>query len=123
MIPRESGFFFHVPNQGKRSRLVGQQFKGMGMLPGLTDLVFVARRYRKAAVTGFDAVAGFMELKNPTFTGDLHKAWSSDQADFRDLCNGLGFAWCVLNDLDHIVEWVRGFYEQHGLRVLKVHVP
>lgn len=102
-LPAEA-FAFHVPNQGKRSRLTGLLFKAMGMKPGMTDLVIVVFQDGRA-------FCAFLELKvgkNPL---------SKDQRDFRDLCSRFGAPWAVAYDLDAALSFVSAFLAGFGLRL------
>lgn len=96
-IGRDDGFFFHVPNQGKRSFMTGGLFKGMGMLPGMTDLVLVIRLKGGGPVT----VNGWLELKHHATRKPFNaeRAMSEPQVDFRDQCDRLGFPHFVAHDL------------------------
>lgn len=95
-IRPEDGFAFHVPNQGKRSLVTGGLFKGMGMLPGMTDLILVAR----------DGRVAFLELKRPDGKGKLRP----DQEAFRDRCASLGIKWGSARTLDEVADFARAFY-------------
>lgn len=105
-VPAGGGFFFHPPNQGKRSLTTGGLFKGMGMMPGLTDLVLVA-----AARDGVGRCA-FLELKRPDGKGALSPA----QVQFRDLCNALGIMWGEAKTLAEVEAFARKFYEACGFK-------
>lgn len=107
-VPAGGGFWFHVPNQGKRSPAVGQLFKGMGMLPGLSDLVLVAAVTLSNGTRA--ALVGFLELK--AGNGKL----SSDQEDFRDLCLALGVPWGEARTLAEVEDFARSFYQAAGLQ-------
>ena len=51
--PDQRGLLFHVPNGGNRNAREGAKFKTMGVIPGVSDLIFL-----------YDGVAHFIELKN-----------------------------------------------------------
>lgn len=102
-IPPGAGFFYHVPNQGRRSIAGHMVTKGMGMIPGLSDLVLVAK-----VATG--AETGFLELKRPDGKGRLRKG----QEDFRDLCQGLAIPWAMAANLQEVEAFARRFYEDRG---------
>lgn len=106
-VPPGAGFWFHVPNQGKRSLATGQLFKAMGLLPGMTDLVLVAKVPNGSQFVG---CVGFLELK--VGTGKL----SRDQETFRDLCLGLGIPWGVARTLAEVEAFAREFYAAFGLK-------
>lgn len=106
-IPPTAGFFFHVPNQGKRSVQTGALFKGMGMLPGMTDLVLVAVIRHPDTVTV--APVGFLELK--AGKGKLRP----DQETFRDLCQALGIPWAEARTLAEVEAFARDFYLAFGV--------
>ena len=84
---------FSVPNEGKRSPVMAELLKSMGMLPGVTDLVIVAD----------DGPAHFMEVK--TETGQLSKK----QAAFRDRCEARGLPWSLCRSVDQALAAVRGW--------------
>lgn len=104
-IKPTAGFFFHVANQGKRSPVVGNLFKGMGMLPGVTDLVLVRARPDAHGSTQC-AFVGFLELKRPDGTGALNKG----QVEFRDMCKRLGVPWAEASSLEQVAAFAREFY-------------
>lgn len=52
---------YHCPNGGKRSARAGDQFKNMGVLPGVPDLCFVLA----------NGMAAFIEVKQPDGTLSL----------------------------------------------------
>lgn len=114
-IKPDAGFFFHVANQGKRSPAVGNLFKGMGMLPGVTDLVLVRSpllvpRPRRIMPEGLTAppssTVGFLELKRPDGSGALNKG----QVEFRDMCKRLGVPWAEASSLEQVAAFAREFY-------------
>lgn len=107
-VPPGGGFFFHVPNQGKRSVVTGGLFKGMGMLPGMTDLVLAAATDHPTA--GHIGAVGFLELK--AGKGKLRP----DQEAFRDLCHALRIPWGEARTLEEVEAFARRFYEGFGLR-------
>ncbi len=101
------GFWFHVPNQGKRSKATAGLFKGMGLLAGVTDIVLVAG----PVMTGADGSVAFLELKRPNGKGRLREG----QAEFRDMCQALGIAWAEVSSLKGVETFARAFYARHGL--------
>lgn len=107
-IPPEAGFFFHVPNQGKRSVQTGALFKGMGMVPGMTDLVLVARPTLDPA--DMTSTVGFLELK--AGKGKL----STDQETVRDLCQSMFIPWGEARTLAEVETFARAFYAPFGVR-------
>lgn len=85
--------------------MTGVLFKGMGMLPGLSDLVLVATNEGRVAV-------GFCELKRPDGKGSL----SPDQQAFRDLVQGLGLPWRETTTLDGVSAWATEVLGLVGLK-------
>lgn len=107
-VPPGRGFFFHVPNQGKRSRATGGLFKGMGMLPGVADLVLVCVTVTPGG--GLHGAVAFLELKHGR--GKLNP----DQETFRDLCQALGVMWGEARTLEEVEAFARRFYEGFGAK-------
>lgn len=103
-VPPGGGFFLHVPNQGKRSRVTGALFKGMGMLPGVTDLILVSGQ------KGGGGRVAFLELKHGK--GKLRP----DQIAFRDMCRVLGIMWGEARTLEEVEAFAREFYAGAGLQ-------
>lgn len=85
----------------------------MGLLPGCADLILFAFRYRAAAITGFDTVAAFCELKKPG-VADPRKLLSADQIAFRDMCNRRGVPFTCENTEAGVLSFADGFYRAHG---------
>jgi hypothetical protein len=108
-IPAKSGFFYHVPNQGKRSPQTGQLFKSMGMIPGLTDFVLVAFGPRG------NSDSGFLELKRPSVRNHKDGGLSDDQVEFRDFCSEHGLPWGLAYTMEEATTWAREFYVERGL--------
>ena len=106
-IPPTAGFFFHVPNQGKRSVQTGALFKGMGMLPGMTDLVLVAAPTLDPP--DMTSTVGFLELK--VGKGKL----STDQETIRDLCRSMFIPWAEARTLAEVEAFARQFYATFGV--------
>ena len=120
-IPPEAGFVFHVPNQGKRSKIGGAIHKGMGMIPGFPDLALIAYQHLDRATTGVVAAMGVIELKRPG-APDPRKLLTEDQIAFRDMCNLRGIPYLCANDARHVMSWAAGFYHDfgHSFRVVAV---
>lgn len=78
------GILFHVPNEGKRSRLEAASLRAMGVVAGVADLVLVLRGGRSV----------FIELKAEA--GDL----SPSQRDFRHNAIALGSAYFVIRSVE-----------------------
>ena len=83
------------------------------MRPGYPDLTLFAYRYRKAATTGFDTVAAFVELKRPGLA-DPRKALTAEQVAFRDLCDRRGMPYLCTNSEAAVISFADGFYRDHG---------
>lgn len=71
-------FYFSIPNEGKRSVVMGAHLKAMGMLPGIADLGIVV-----------DGKIHFLEVK------DKDGVQSASQRDFQ--------ARCVLNKIPYAI--------------------
>jgi hypothetical protein len=97
--PTGAGFWFHVPNEGKRSIAGHQKMIAMGMVQGMTDFVLVCA-----------GRVAFLELKRPDGKGRLSKK----QEDFRDLCKALGLPWTMAEDLEAAEAFIREFVESCG---------
>lgn len=105
-VPPGGGFWFHVPNQGKRSKATAGLFKGMGLLAGVTDIVLVSGQ------PGGGGRVAFLELKAPTGKCRLREG----QEEFRDMCQALGIEWAEENSLAGVEAFARRFYEGAGLK-------
>ena len=65
--PNLRGLLFHVPNGGNRDGREGRKFKGMGVFPGVADLLFIYKGEFMA-----------IELKTPTGTqSPKQKYWET----------------------------------------------
>jgi len=65
--PKLRGLLFHVPNGGNRGGREGRKFKGMGVFPGVADLLFIYQGEIMA-----------IELKTKTGTqSKLQKYWET----------------------------------------------
>lgn len=108
-VPPGGGFWFHVPNQGKRSKATAGLFKGMGLLAGVTDIVLVSGQ------PGGGGRVAFLELKAKDAKGRDGKL-SKPQEDFRDMCKALGIMWGEARTLEEVEAFAREFYEGAGLK-------
>jgi len=76
-----------IPNEGKRSRLIGGMLKKMGMRPGMGDLVFL-----------WSDGCGLIELKAPGETQ------SDNQIAVEKECIERGIRYAVCWSLDHVID-------------------
>lgn len=72
--------YFHVPNQGKRTKWSGAELKRLGLLPGVPDLAIILPGARIA----------FLELKS------LDGVLSPAQVAFGETCYLAGISWDVV---------------------------
>lgn len=86
--------WFHPPNEGKRSRMVGVISKAMGLLPGTPDLVVMAKH-----------TSLLVEIKTPD--GRLN----DNQKIFREWCLSTGVPWYRVESVDDLANILR----QHDL--------
>lgn len=84
---------FHPANGGKRSMSEAVEFQGMGLLPGVADLVFVRR----------DGMAFFLEVKTPK--GRLSDVQEEFQADVLNTEAGYAVARSVLEAERALLDW------------------
>lgn len=114
-VPPE-GFFYHVPNQGRRSIAGHQMTTAMGMIPGLTDLVLAATIPHVSDLALGQTIrvtaTAYLELKRPDGTGKLRPA----QVAFRDFCQARGIPWGEAKSLEEVAAFARQFYESLGLQ-------
>ena len=85
--------YFSVPNEGKRSAVLGKHLKEMGLLPGVADLVVIRPGHR----------ADFLELKS---RGERQ---SDDQIAFQDLCRRNGSRYEVADNIDDALRILQGW--------------
>jgi hypothetical protein len=76
--------WFHVPNEGKRTRLQRLLLRMMGLIPGVTDFVFLG------------PAGGVIELK----AGD--GKLSPMQIDFRTWCEVTGVPWACCRSWESV---------------------
>jgi len=99
--------YFHVPNEGYRSKYTGQKMRCMGLVSGVYDYVFIAGKF-----------AGVIELKTPTRMaysklGKLMKRKQTNlnpnQILFGDLCDHFGVKKRTCRSLSEVIsalsEW------------------
>ena len=86
---------FSIPNDGKRSKIMGNIMKRMGMLPGVSD-VFIA--YPNGTYNGL-----FIEMKaKDSVTGEYRKPTPS-QTEFIAHMNIMGYKALVCNGADDAI--------------------
>lgn len=86
---------FSIPNGAFRDWNTAKLLKRTGVMPGITDLVFL----------NVFGIAFFMEVKAKK--GSLRK----EQRDFRDWCKANNIAWTLVRTLADAEAWM----ERHGL--------
>ena len=94
------GVWFHVPNEGKRTDYAGAKCKAMGMIPGVTDFIFM-----------WDGGHGGIELKvkkNPL---------TDTQEDFKSWCDDSGVPWALCRSKEEVYATLLGW---GALRVTQV---
>lgn len=78
---RYKGVWCHIPNEAKRSQIVGMILKAMGMLPGAPDFFFL-----------WAGDGGVIELKTASGTLSEHQAhwrtWCADAGIKHAVCKG-----------------------------------
>ena len=75
-------FFFAVPNEGKRSVVMGAHLKAMGLYPGIADLAVIV-----------DGKIHFLEVKAPD------GVQSASQRDFQARCVMLNIPYAIVFNL------------------------
>ena len=91
--------FFHPPNGGGRSKIEAAIFKGLGVRPGVPDLVLLLPPGR----------AAFIELK--AGAGRL----STAQMAFKKQVKSLGFRFAECRSVDEVERFVRGLIAGGGV--------
>lgn len=81
--PQYRGLLFHVPNGGARNAREGAKFKSMGVVPGVSDFIFL-----------FKGKVFFIELK--TKKGDQ----SQKQMNWELLVKKHGFPYFIVRSVD-----------------------
>lgn len=79
-LPEERGMLFHV-NQKARNKIEGNRFKAMGVVPGVSDMIYL----RKLT---------FIEMK----TEDGKQ--SKEQKEFEILVTSLGYVYVICRSLE-----------------------
>ena len=92
----ELALLFHVPNEGKRSPVMGSMLKRAGLKSGVPDLILpVARRYNEEDLHGL-----FIELKNGNKKPTLNQVWwlehLADQGYYACVCTSADAAIYIL---------------------------
>lgn len=92
----ELAMIFHVPNGGKRGKVEGAILRGLGVRPGVPDLVLPAAR------RGWFGL--YIEMKRPDATGasltPVQREWRSKlllQGYLSVVCDGAPAAWSVIS--------------------------
>jgi len=85
---------FAIPNDGKRTPVMGSIMKRMGMMPGVSDL-FIA--YPNGIYNGF-----FIEMKAKDKTGSYRKP-TELQLEFLMEMKKMGYKTMVCNGADHAI--------------------
>lgn len=91
----ELKLMFHVPNEGKRSQIMGRQLKRMGLKPGVPDVILpVAKgRYHGLAI----------EMKN------LRGRPSGDQLAWIECLRGVGWRAEICHGWKEAVDVIRAY--------------
>ena len=90
---------FHIPNEGKRSRLAGWKLKQMGLVSGVADFVFITAKE-----------TFFIEVKLPLKYGKGGKLLktqskqSDNQLIFEELCKKNGIDYFLCRSVEEIID-------------------
>lgn len=104
--PHLKGLLFHVPNGGKRSKIEAAQFKGMGVVPGVSDFVFL---YKQRAY--------LIELKKLDGKGVI----SDHQDRFKEQVELHKFEHWFCNDLEEFKALIKEIVERDNFEVIKLY--
>lgn len=121
----EWAFWWHTPNEGKRSLTAGQIAKGMGLRTGFADFGF---GFRIPGATRWVPALGkgegrgrheplpvvqmaVIELKR----ADGGSGLSAYQQQFRDDCEAVGIWWAECRSVQEVDATLRGWLEPYGL--------
>ncbi len=89
---RLKAVFFHVANEGKRSKLANYRLAQIGLVPGIADYIFL-----------WSTGSGMIEMKAPG--GCLSPA----QKVVKAWCEQQGVSWALCRSLDDVLETVTGW--------------
>jgi len=99
LCKREDVTMLHIPNGEHRDIRTAAKLKAMGVLPGVSDLLFLWRRYREDSEGSWtEPGVLFMELKTPGKTA------SELQIAFGLLVRTYGMDFCVVRSLDEALD-------------------
>lgn len=88
--PKERGLLFHVNNKA-RNRIEGNKFKAMGVIPGVSDLIYLRPGGKPI----------FIELK--TDEGSQSPA----QKDWQKAVQGVGYDYRICRDLETFKTYIK----------------
>lgn len=80
-------------NNNAYNRQEGNKYKSLGVVPGVTDTIFVAPH----------EMTFYLEFKKPK--GGVH---SDDQKDFRDMCIQSGHTYITMKDKEQFKKFIHG---------------
>lgn len=104
--PHLRKLLFHVPNGGKRSKIEAARFKGMGVVPGVSDFVFL-----------YKSRCYLIELKKPDGKGVV----SDDQGRFQEQVEIHGFEHWFCNNLEEFKRLIIGIVERDDFEIIKLY--
>jgi hypothetical protein len=99
---RPDVIMFHVPNGEVRDKVAAAKLKAMGVLPGVSDLVFVWKKYWEDS-EGSHTAPGILFLELKRLDGRL----TSEQAAFGLALLVVGAEFAVAHSIDEAVEAVQ----------------
>lgn len=88
--PHERGMLFHV-NQKARNKIEGNRMKAMGVVPGVSDLI-----YLRPLIIG----PLYIEMKSENGTQ------SDEQKRFERIVTEFGYTYVICRSLEHFIELV-----------------
>jgi len=92
--PHKKGLFFHCPNGGKRNAKEAAKLKGMGVLPGVPDLLLIHNK----TLYGIELKAE--KGKVSEHQNNINNIWRSNGINTY-ICYGFDDAIKTLNDIMH----------------------
>lgn len=104
--PHLKGLLFHIPNGGKRTKIEAAQFKGMGVVPGVSDFVFL---YKQRAY--------LIELKKPDGKGVI----SEHQERFKEQVELHKFEHWFCNNIEEFKALIKEIVERDDFEVIKLY--
>ncbi|MBU6232438.1 VRR-NUC domain-containing protein [Patescibacteria group bacterium] len=91
MLRPSEAIWFHVPNQqGTRSLIEMCRLKGLGVLPGVSDIVIVTK-----------SVTLFIEIKSKRGT------LSNAQREIQRRCCQMGIPYAICRSLDDVISFIK----------------